>query len=68
MVVQQGRRRDKYRKAANFHPPDPELPIQLFPKWDTLRMLSSRERSSRKGASRRAWAGRVRSLTFSASG
>ena len=38
MVVQQGRRRGKHRKAANFHPPDPELPIQLFPKWGTLRM------------------------------
>ena len=69
-------------EAADFHPPDPELPRQLFPKRGTLRMLSSRERRLRKGASLgkeavladsgregevAAGAGRVRSLPFSAS-
>ncbi len=82
MVVQLGRKRDKHRRHNIPTRPAPSCLNSSIPKRGTLRMLSSRERGSRNGASLgkeavladsgragevAAGAGRVRSLPFSAS-
>jgi hypothetical protein len=82
MVVQLGRRRDKHRRRNIPTPSAPSCLNSSIPKRGTLRILSSRERSSWNGASLgkeavladsgragevAAMAEWVRSLAFSAS-
>jgi hypothetical protein len=56
MVVQQGHRRDKYRRRTIPTRPAPSCLNSSIPKQGTLRILSSRERSSRNA---RLWAKRL---------
>jgi len=63
--VPEGRSRWKYRRRS-FLTRRPRAASAALSRWATVRMLSRRERSLVKGASWRAWVGRVRTETFSA--
>jgi hypothetical protein len=63
-VIQLGRRRVTTGGVPFLTRPPPSCQDSSFPEWGTLRLVTTRERRSGKGASWRAGAGRVECCQF----